>query len=224
MVELMLKSRTGKYITFFKPHAVGDFKEIVDSLPLDTALARVKGFVTRDQSMLANVFEFGTIDYPTQDQLEALAKDIYEFAEEVREGKVSTNEWNDCYERESLENTTPDRILRHMLMWEQTKGTDDCIASVRSAAGEVEGGESQHWVTVCASNVHPHSELVRISAYLTAKRLKINRVHLDRVKDKGGDKCLVRVLAEPLDKFDSEMSQAMLADLPRLKYLDDDVL
>merc|ERR550532_3644838 len=95
MVELMLKSRTGRYVTFFKPHkqgATGDFAQCVAQLPLEQAsdpLIRVKGFVTNDTALAVNVFEFGDYDedYMDESDLDEMAKDVFKVAAQLQNGE-----------------------------------------------------------------------------------------------------------------------------------------
>jgi len=242
MVELMLKSRTGKYITFFKPHSKGDFKEIVSSLPLDKTLARVKGFVTNDETMLANVFEFGDIVYPDEFDFDQYVAKIMPIVKEVVNGTFTAESehdniiMNDCYRDEQavkdflarcpisyLENTPAVRVVRHMALYEQVKGTDNVEVSVRKAA--TEGGKNLFWVTNCSADVHPPSELVRISSYLSTNDMSIRRIHLDKVKEPDGDECcLIRTLFEAPASFDEQKMVKMKEELQTLKWLDDNVI
>jgi len=245
MVELMLKSRTGKYITFFKPHSTGDFKEIVSSLPLDKKLARVKGFVTNDGTMLANVFEFGKVVYPDQFDFQNHVDKIMPIARDVVNGTFQADsefdniQMQDCYKDEEiikeflsrcpvsyLENTPEVRVLRHMALYEQVKGTDNVVVTIRKAAPEEKlEGKNLLWVTTCAADVHPLSELVRISSYLSANDSSIQRIHLDKIiEPDGGEVCLIRTLFEAKEYYDEHKMDQMRQELQVLKWLDDTVI
>merc|ERR1719461_2215930 len=94
MVELMLKSRTGRYVTFFKPHregSTGEFAQCIAQLPLEKPLVRVKGFVTNCNALAVNVFEFadeGGADIVPEDELDELASKVFKLAAMCENGEV----------------------------------------------------------------------------------------------------------------------------------------
>jgi len=252
MVELMLKSRTGRYVTFFKPHkkgSTGDFAQCVAQLPLEQAsdpLIRVKGFVTNDTALAVNVFEFGDYDedYLNKDDLDEIAGPVFSLAQRLKDGEhVQGLEWSDAYEEENLRtillgctrtymtNTPADRVLRHMKAVHEVRGTDSGKASIRPAS-ELVGQDSHvdsntHWVTSVSSNVHAHSEMERVATYLGSRGLAIDRFHMDLVRDpeNGVQKCLIRTLVEPQGREVTEdFRQQLCKEIPRLKYLDDRIL
>jgi len=253
MVELMLKSRTGRYVTFFKPHkkgSTGDFAICVAQLPLEQAsdpLIRVKGFVTNDTALAVNVFEFGDYDedYMDEADLDDMAKDVFKLANQLQNGEnVEGIEWNEAFEEANLRklltgttrtymtNTPPERVLRHMKAVYDVTGTDSGKASIRLAS-ELQDGRpgtdktNQYWVTSVSSNVHAHSEMERVATYLGSRGLAIDRFHMDLVRDPetGIPKCLIRTLVEPQGRaITPEFTEQIMREMPRLKYLDDRIL
>merc|ERR1719510_386790 len=244
MVELMLKSRNGNVITFFKPHqadSVGDFVSIMNQIPLETELSRIKGFVTKDMSMLANIFDMGEPDYAIemdQEDFDELTARFHEAAKEVKEGTFGCDlgdkyEWTDQLEHDNLneylrnspiqylENTPPERLFNHMKLWRKTIGTDYGACSVVLANDTEEEGD--YWVNACISNVHIHSEVQRFSKYMANLNLRVDRIHLDRIKDPNdGDKAMVRALVTPIGGAKMDVEK-LKVEVPRLKFLDDEV-
>jgi len=254
MVELMLKSRNKRFISFFLPTvrgAVGDFVRCFAQLPLDRPIIRVKAFCTKDTVLALNIFEFASNpddleeDYVKAEDVDDVAAEVFELAQILEDGGyIEGIDWHPIFEEDSLRkylkgttktylrNQTPDRVLRHFLAVNDVRGSDYGICTMRkcfhweAASGELLH-DNQYWLTSVATNVHAYSEMARLAYYLGFNNgLAIDRYHMDVIKDPSGGapKCVMRVLLDTPDDIPDEKVKRIIRDVPRLKYLDDHIL
>jgi len=247
MVELMLKSRTNRYVTFFIPSrkgAIGNFAKCCSQLPLDYPLVRVKGFLTNDYALGLHVFEFAADQIDQKEdaidplEVSGTGQDVLKLARELKNGKIVENlEWEEYMDEKNLrtlisgstetylQSTEPAMVLKHLKKVHMVIGSDSGIASMDEL-----GTDEENWhhylVVAVASNVHAYAEMQRIANYLGSKGLSIERFHLDKMKDPkaGSDKCLVRVVVETKEELSDIDIETTVREIPRLKYLDDAVL
>jgi len=254
IVELMLKSRSNRYISFFLPTvsgAIGDFVRCFRQLPLNRHLIRVKAFCSQDTTLALNIFEFTSNpdnpddDYVNAESLDVLAAEVFEMAQVLENGGyIEGVEWHECMREDSLrqhlqgttktylENQTPDRVLRHLSAVNHARVTNWDVCTLRSCfQWEIESEDllhdKQHWLTVIATSVHAHSEMERLAHYLGYNMgISIDRYHMDVIKDPEGGPpmCVIRTLLDTPNGVSTEKGQRMIQEIPRLKFLDDRVL
>jgi len=254
MVELMLKSRNKRFVSFFLPTtrgSIGDFVRCFNQLPLESPIIRVKAFCTKDTVLALNIFEFASNpndleeDYVRAEDVDEVAAEVFEMAKVLEDGGyVEGVEWDPCFEEESLRqfllgttktylrNQTPDRVLRHYKAVNITRGSDYGTCTMRKCFNwEAEADDllhsNQYWLTSVATNVHAYKEMERLAYYLGFNNsLAIDRYHMDVLKDPSGGapKCVMRVLLDTPDGIPDEKLERIIKEVPRLKYLDDNVL
>jgi len=248
MVELMLKSRTKKYITFFMPtknNSIGEFSKCISQLPLEYPLIRVRAFTTKDYSLGLNVFVYalhkGDDDVVPED-LDGVAARVFALAKKLESGEnVASLEWQDFMREDSLRElllgtkdtyiryTKPARVLRDLRKVYSMLGSDSGVCTVRKAAKSenTEYRNNQvYYVTSVVSFVHHHSEMERFSNYLGSKGLSIDRFDMDVIKDPtdGTYKYILRAMVEFAKDLSQEDISQIEREVPRLKYLDDRIL
>jgi len=244
LVELMLKSRNNRYITFFIPSSkgvIGGFAKCCSQLPLDQPLVRVKGFVTKDSALGLHIFEFSTDendDRVQSDEVNTVGDGVLKLAEELKSGKLARAlEWEEWMEQDNLRSlilsttktylrsTEPEMVLRHLSKVHKVAGRETGIASMVKLMVEEENW-NHYLVIAVASNVHAYSEMQRFADYLGSKGLSIERFHMDLIRDqKGGSiKCLLRVVVETEEALSDKDIDIIVQEIPRLKYLDNRVL
>jgi len=250
MVELVLKSRDGRFISFFLPSTkgTGHYARCIAQLPDDRFLIRVKAFSTNEQDLALDIFEFAENpdeEYISDAELDDVAAEVFKMAKILEDGGyIEGLEYDECMRNDNLRNyllgttktyllnQTPDRVLRHQKAINTVKGSDWGLCIVRKCfdweadMAEVVN-ENQHWVTSVESAYHAQTGLARLANYFAyTLRIGLDRQHMDIIKDPEGGtpKVIVRTLLDTPEGLSEEVANRMIKEVPRLKYTDRHVL
>ena len=130
-------------------------------------------------------------------------------------------------------NSDPRRFLAQREMFADIRGTDRTAVYLEPSPDLQLGGA---WITIACANVLPQLMLKLSSELLRARGLDITRAHLDIVSDPAnstpelpGFVTMLRLLIRPHDllstasEANKQAQQALLSDLRRSKWIDDEV-
>ncbi len=241
-------------ITFIQPEPGSNAAVLLstmDNLPLaDGTLNKVKIFVTLDQQLSINVFTYKSQNgASTNARSEDDCQHIYNFAEEIQQGKSSKLAPNPLFRRSELKeymrrcdadflkNSHTSRFLMQRLLYDRVSGTEGVAVDIGTYDGRDKEALLPHdhgttgikWITVALANVMPKIALTQVLRLLQPHNMSIRRCHMDMVQDPGnGTVTLLRILIiPPSDQADywstPEAWEMIEQALPRLKWLDEQV-
>lgn len=178
--------------------------------PTGTELAHVHVFSSVDKSLALNVFSFENKEAAQRADTKADAKNLFDFAAEMKAGKyandASVPKYSEIFSEKSLEEylkncsagygskTSPRRFMIQREMFEKVRGTEG--SEVHLEPFET----NSTWVSIAAANVLPEVLLRLSSAILSARDLDVSQAHLDSVVDSSnGNVTMLRLLISSKD-------------------------
>lgn len=178
--------------------------------PAGTELAHVHVFSSVDKSLALNVFSFEAKEGAHSTPTKVEAKNLYDFAAEMKAGKyakdASVPKYSEIFSEKSLEEylkncsagygskTSPRRFMIQREMFEKVRGTEGSEVHVEP----FETGST--WVSIAAANVLPEVLLRLSSAIIAARDLDVSQAHLDSVVDgSNGSVTMLRLLISSKD-------------------------
>ena len=201
-------------------------------------LSRVKVFSSLDRKVDVNVFTFDEATkiaetaVPSDKDTAAIREYIDsikatpEFDEDLHSDASMKEYFSKCTSFYCI-NSSPRRFLIQRQMYEEVRGTDQTRIHVeKSAAGD------SHWFTIVSANILPKQLLEVSSKILAHSNLRIDRSHLDTVrddvlheKDSYGCVTMLRLnLSDHPSLHDEQAMKRLTRALKRAKWLDDEVI
>jgi hypothetical protein len=168
-------------------------------IPTDSRLSNVKVFSSMDGQLALNIFYFESTKGAKEVATRNDAKQVYEFAEDLRTGKIQADPVNNVpayhefFSEKALDEyfqritpsyvlavCDPRRFLLQRIMFEKVRSTESVDVHIEHS---MTPGVNGSWLTIAAANVLPEVLLSLSSAIITAGGLDIYTAFLDTVND-----------------------------------------
>jgi glutamate dehydrogenase len=206
----------------------------LESMP-GLELSRVKVFSSTDRSVDINVFTFEKPNFRGVPSDQDTAG-IREYIDSIK-GTPEYDEalFNDSSMKEYFDKCTnfycstssPRRFMIQRKMYEDVRGTDRTVLHAEKSASD-----DSTWFTIVSANILPKQLLEVSSKILAHNNMRIDRSHLDTVKDdilhKDDSYGCVTMLRLHVDDHptlrDPEAMEKLVSSLKRAKWLDDEVI
>lgn len=233
-------------LTFIRPGTEpGTLLRMVEALPWKhnaedyMPLTRILVFSTKDESMSLNMFVYGVKEQSKPgrfDEMEAGAKAILEFAEQVQRGETSL-ESSPAFEKPAMmeflqrcsENyinagaVDPRRFLKQRQLVADVSGTEGTKVNIEPADDETEETVGHYWVDVAVANSLPQVALENLCRLLFLHNFDVARSRLDVLSDgDNGSVTILRMLVAPVGHklADPAIFDVLTRELKRAKWLD----
>ena len=203
-------------------------------------LSRVKVFSSVDRRVDVNVFTFekpntkkGNAGVPSNQDTESIREYIQsikgtsEYIESLHNDASMKEYFSKCSSFYCI-HSSPRRFLVQRKLYEEVKGTDHTRVHIEKSGA----GDSSRWFTIVSGNIRPKQLLEVSSKILAHNNLRIDRSHMDTVRDDALHKsdsygCVTMLRLNVTDHpilHDEEATARITRALKRAKWLDDEVI